>query len=475
MADSSFGSNSATGGTGANNGQGKGGAIFVLDGATVTGTNVTFTNNAAADDAGTDGDNDNTFGSATFTANSLPVANDDTDTTDEDQPVDINVLENDSDDDNDPLTLSIGDAPTNGTAVVDNNDTPGNPSDDTITYTPNDNFSGSDSFTYQIDDGKGGTDTAQVDVTINPGNDPPTATDDTTTANQNTALNIPVATLLANDSDPNSDPNEDSLSITAVANATNGTAVLNNNGTASNTSDDFVRFTPNSGFSGNASFEYTLRDGEGGTDTGLVSVEVGKNLNGGNGNDTLTGTPGNDRLNGSNGNDSLSGLGGDDVLLGSNGNDNLNGGAGNDRLEGSNGNDTLTGEDGNDTLLGDNGNDSLTGGNGNDTLTGGNNNDTLTGNSGDDRLRGGLNNDSLNGGTGNDLFILAQAEGTDTVQDFEDGSDRFGLAGGLSFGQLSIAQSGANTLIKTTATNEVLASLTGINSSLIGAADFTTV
>jgi len=65
---------------------------------------------------------------------------------------------------------------------------------------------------------------------------------------QNTPLTIPVATLLSNDSDADGDP----LTLTGVSNAQNGSVSLNNNGTPSNTVDDFVTFTPNAGFSGNA-------------------------------------------------------------------------------------------------------------------------------------------------------------------------------------------------------------------------------
>lgn len=355
---------------------------------------------------------DTSFGANAYAFNlvatSPPVAGDDTATTNEDTPVNINVLANDSDPDNDPLTLSIATNPTNGSVVVNNNNTPGNPADDFIAYTPKANYNGSDSFTYQVNDGKGGTDTAKVNLTINSVNDPPVAGDDTATAFQNTALKILVSSLLANDSDPEGDP----LSITGVSTASNGTAVLNNNNTPSNTSDDFITFTPTNGFSSTASFDYTLSDGNGGTDTGGVSIAVGKNINGGNGKDTLTGTPGNDRLDGGNGDDTLSGLAG------------------------------------NDTLSGGNGNDSLQGGNGDDSLTGGN---------------------------GNDLFILARGEGTDTVVDFQDGTDRLGLAGGLTFNQLTINQSSSNTLIRITDNNEVLASLTRVNANLITAADFTTV
>ena len=100
-------------------------------------------------------------------------------------------------------------------------------------------------------------------------NNAPVAVDDTATTAKNTALVIPVSTLLANDSDPDNN----SLSITAVSNANNGTAVLNDNGTPGNSSDDVIIFTPTTGFTGNASFDYTLSDGSL-TSTGNVTVAV---------------------------------------------------------------------------------------------------------------------------------------------------------------------------------------------------------
>ena len=236
-----------------------------------------------------------------------------------------------------------------------------------------------------------------------PSNLPPVAVDDSATTAKNTAVSIQVSTLLANDTDPDSNP----LSITGVSNATNGTAVLNDNGTPSNTADDFIVFTPTTGFSGNASFDYTLSDGSL-TDIGNVTVAVGTNLSGGNGDDLLNGT------------------------------------AGNDNLTGGTGNDTLNGSAGNDTLNGGNGADKLTGGTGNDILT---------------------------GGSASDTFIFAASHGTDTITDFKKGVDYIGLSGGLTFGQLSF--SGSNIII--TSTNEILATLTGINTTTLTSANFLTV
>ena len=99
--------------------------------------------------------------------NQAPTAQDDTVTTISGKAVNIEVLTNDRDDDNDVLSLSIVSVPNNGTAQVNDNGTPNDQSDDSIVYTPAPDFSGTDQFIYQIDDGKGGTDTAKVTLNIN--------------------------------------------------------------------------------------------------------------------------------------------------------------------------------------------------------------------------------------------------------------------------------------------------------------------
>ena len=102
--------------------------------------------------------------------NDAPVAVDDTAETDEDIPVNIDVLGNDSDIDSPNLLVIETVAPANGTVVIE--------ADGTITYTPNANFNGVDSFTYTVADGDPmfagiKTDTATVTVTVNPVNDAP--------------------------------------------------------------------------------------------------------------------------------------------------------------------------------------------------------------------------------------------------------------------------------------------------------------
>ncbi len=92
--------------------------------------------------------------------NQPPVAVDDNASTTVDNAVIVDVLANDSDDNGDPLTVTAVGTAANG-AVLDNGD-------GTVTYTPNIGFVGDDSFTYTIDDGQGGADTATVFVTVSP-------------------------------------------------------------------------------------------------------------------------------------------------------------------------------------------------------------------------------------------------------------------------------------------------------------------
>ena len=210
-------------------------------------------------------------------------------------------------------------------------------------------------------------------------------------------------------------------------------------------------------------FVFRLKsDGEGGT-----TITLGKNVNGGNGNDSLTGTEGDDIVNGGNGNDNLTGLAGDDVLNGGNGNDTINAGDGNDSLDGGNGNDVMTAGAGNDSLNGGNGddvmdggagNDSLSGGNGNDTMNGGAGNDSLSGGNGNDILTGGAGDDVMAGGNGNDLFVFESGFGKDTINGFQT-IDRIqfdnDLFADFSSVQAASQQVGADTVITLDADNTI--------------------
>ncbi|MBH8554919.1 cadherin-like domain-containing protein [Nostocaceae cyanobacterium CENA357] len=352
-----------------------------------------------------------------FNLNQAPIAVDDAFSTNEDKVFNGNVLvanptTADSDSNNDTLTVTqVNGNPaavgnqiklTSGALLTLN-------SNGIFAYNPNGQFqslgvgaTASNSFTYTISDGKGGTDTATVNFTINGVNDPPVAGDDSASANQNTPLTLLAADLLANDTDVNSE----TLNITGVSNALNGSVALNNNG-------DIV-FTPTTSFTGNSKFDYTINDGNGGTDTGLVTVAVGANFKGTNNDDNLNGTPGNDIIDGLNGQDTILGNAGNDNLTGNTGSDLLFGGIGSDRLIGGDGQDILAGNAGNDNLQGDNGDDHLFGDNGQDRLTGDAGNDDLAGGNGDDLLFGGIGSDRLIGGDGQDT--LAGNAGNDNLQ-----------------------------------------------------------
>jgi len=158
--------------------------------------------------------------------------------------------------------------------------------------------------------------------------------------------------------------------------------------------------------------------GLGGDDFLFAAPGVDKNLvlDGGLGNDTLTGGDGRDSIIGGIGHDSLSGGAGADVLHGDVGNDTLLGGTGSDILYGGNDNDFIDGGSGRDRSFGEGGDDlilagegilgdNLDGGTGNDTLIGGQGLDKLIGGNDADILIGGDLIDDLDGGAGDDTLI----------------------------------------------------------------------
>lgn len=183
--------------------------------------------------------------------NDAPVAAADSFAANEDVVLAIpitSVLANDTDVDGDTLTVTALGTPAAGTATITGSD---------ITFTPPANFVGTTSFDYTISDG---TETASASITIEVGgdNDAPVAVDDTVTTDEDAPAVI--TTLLDNDTDPEGQ----TLSITAVGSATNGTVSLNGNE---------VTFTPAADFNGTGTFEYTISDGAD-EDTGAVAVTI---------------------------------------------------------------------------------------------------------------------------------------------------------------------------------------------------------
>ncbi|PLX68890.1 MAG: hypothetical protein C0603_04175, partial [Denitrovibrio sp.] len=117
-------------------------------------------------------------------------------------------------------------------------------------------------FSITTNDGELDSNIGQTVVHVQPVNDDPDAIDDAFVTNEDTPLEISAASLLGNDSDVDGD----SLSITEVGNAENGTVTLNDDGS--------ITFTPSGDVSGDGSFTYTTSDGNGGFDTATVTVGI---------------------------------------------------------------------------------------------------------------------------------------------------------------------------------------------------------
>jgi hypothetical protein len=188
--------------------------------------------------------------------NDAPAAVDDSATTDNQTPVTIDVLANDTDVDiatnGDVLTVTAVTQPTNGTVVVN--------ADNTVTYTPN-GPTGPDNFTYTVMDSAGATDTATVTVQVFEVNGAPTANEDTFAVDEDAGAN--VLDVRANDTDPETD----TLTITAVTQPAAGTGSVVNDGTN-------VTYNTAANFNGSTSFSYTIDDGNGNSDTAVVTVNV---------------------------------------------------------------------------------------------------------------------------------------------------------------------------------------------------------
>ncbi|MGR9046412.1 MAG: Ig-like domain-containing protein, partial [Gammaproteobacteria bacterium] len=186
-----------------------------------------------------------------------PVANPDNVETPEDTPIDIDVAANDSDEDGnlDPSTTNVVTGPNHGTLV--------NNGDGIFTYTPDENYNGPDSFTYEICDSLGECATATVTIDVTPVNDPPIAEDDSATSPEDTPINIAVS---ANDTDVDGNGTLDLGSITVTNAPDHGEVIVNGDGS--------VTYTPDANYNGPDSFVYQICDTDGLCDTATVNVEV---------------------------------------------------------------------------------------------------------------------------------------------------------------------------------------------------------
>lgn len=190
-----------------------------------------------------------TFTFAVTAVNDPPSTTADVDSTNEDNSVIVNVLGNDSDVDGSLVASSVtvvSAASNGGTAI--------NPVTGVITYTPNANFNGEDSFTYTVKDNSGAVSSATlVTITVNAQNDAPVSVADSVSTPSNTLIAIDVA---ANDTDVDIGDSPDPTTIKVVANASNGNAVFNN-------VTNKVDYIPNTDFVGVDTFTYTIKDGAG--------------------------------------------------------------------------------------------------------------------------------------------------------------------------------------------------------------------
>jgi VCBS repeat-containing protein len=215
--------------------------------------------------------------------NDPPLAHDDVFVMDEDNPVTVaapGVLANDSDPDvGDTLTVTSLD--TSGTVGAVTAWGP----DGSFTYDPNGQFeylsagnSTTDSYTYTVSDGNGGTAAATVIITINgvndtPGNRPPMAVDDFAITDEDTPVMVAAPGVLSNDSDPDVG---DTLTVTRrYYSGTLPTAIV------WTWSDGSFTYDPNGlfeylqvGSSAIDFFIYTVSDANGGTDNATVIIRI---------------------------------------------------------------------------------------------------------------------------------------------------------------------------------------------------------
>jgi VCBS repeat-containing protein len=186
--------------------------------------------------------------------NDAPVTENDSATTAEDTPVTLNLLANDSDVDGDALSADVLSGPSHGRLSVN--------TDGSFTYTPDANYNGSDSFTYRVSDGSLSSGAATVSLTVTPVNDAPVSAADLYATNEDTAVTVVAAGVLANDSDLDGD----ALTAVLVSGPSDGSLTLN--------ADGSFTYTPAANFHGTDSFSYRSDDGALAGTVSVVTIDV---------------------------------------------------------------------------------------------------------------------------------------------------------------------------------------------------------
>lgn len=187
----------------------------------------------------------------TVAGNSPPVAVNDAVSTNSNNSVSFDPRSNDNDPENGALVIASVSVPSIGSATITGGGTG-------ISYSPPAGTSGMATFSYTIQDPQAASASATVTVTVN--NQAPIAQADTVTTPYNTAVTF---NPLSNDYDIESDD----ITLVSVTAPSSGSAMANPGGPS-------ITYTPASGFSGIATFTYSVQDQQGATNTGNVSVAV---------------------------------------------------------------------------------------------------------------------------------------------------------------------------------------------------------
>jgi len=346
-------------------------------------------------DDGNGGTITNTLNLTINAVNDAPTATLTSATLDEDTSVILDVLSNATDIDGDTLTIASFTQGAHGTLALNQ--------ENKLVYTPTANYNGTDSFTYTISDGSGGLITQTLDLQINQVNDAPTASLTSATLNEDSSV---ILDVLANASDIDGD----TLTITSFTQGGNGSISLN--------SENKLIYVPNTHFSGNDTFNYTISDGNGANVTKTVDLNITPlpvNITGGSANDILIGNYKDNIVDGGIGADTMAGCTGNDTYYVDNTGDivteNMN--EGTDVV-----NSSIT------YTLGNNLENLILTGNTNINGTGNSLNNYILGNSGNNILNGGTGTDTMIGSTGNDTYYVDNTgdivtentnEGTDVV------------------------------------------------------------
>ncbi|MCC6509342.1 MAG: tandem-95 repeat protein [Pirellulaceae bacterium] len=202
----------------------------------------------------------------------LPRARIDTAVSTEDSttPVVIDVLDNDRTNVNTVPVLISFTQPANGTVTLNNGGTPADGSDDTLSYVPNQNFSGVETFTYVMNETPAGTgvnSTGTVSVTVADVNDPPILVNDAVSATEGAVTTIAAATLLSNDSPGLGETTSQKLTITGVQ------AVSSAGGTVALSGTNVI-YTPSASFNGSFVFNYTAADSGSPSQSATATVTI---------------------------------------------------------------------------------------------------------------------------------------------------------------------------------------------------------